>query len=401
MSEPSTVLVTGATGGVGRHVVNGLLSAGTRVRALTRRADLAGLPPDVEVVEGDLTDPATVEAAAKGADAAFWLWPSFSPDGAAAAVEALTRHVRQVVYLSAMNVRDDRPTEANLVWGAVEQLVEQSGTRWTFLRAGGFAKNTLQWAAQIRGGDVVRLPYPQARRSLIHERDIAAVAVRALLNDGHDGRTYVLTGPETLSQAAQVRAIGEAIGRPLRVEELPLDEARQQVAEQLGDHADSALAYWASLVDDPEPVTATVAEVTGRQARTFAAWAADHADDFRTLTAAEVAERYIEAFRTGRIDRAIALVAPGATRVAPLEYDGTLTGVNEIMANSRQLIADVRILAVNVSDPLVNGDRFAVRFDFEQQWISTGERSRTTKMSLYTVRAGRIAHEEVFYHTKP
>jgi uncharacterized protein YbjT (DUF2867 family) len=266
------ILVTGATGAVGRHVVRGLVDAGAKVRAMTRKPELAALPPEVVTVAGDLHDPALVAAAAQGADVAFLLWPSFDPAGSAEAVAALAGQVRKVVYLSAMNVRDDQPAAENGVWGAVEQLVERSGLRWTFLRAGGFAKNTLGWADQIRAGDVVHIPYPEAGRSLIHERDIADVAVRALLDDRHDGRTYVLTGPETLTQREQVRVIGEVLGRPLRAEE--------QSPDELGDQWADALAYWATLVDDPEPVTHTVPDLTGVPARTFREWAIDHAADF-------------------------------------------------------------------------------------------------------------------------
>lgn len=390
-----TVLVTGATGATGRHVVAGLRERGASVRALVRTPELAGFPPDVETVAGDLLAPESLATAAKGVDAVFLLWPGFSPEGAREAVAALTEHAGRVVYLSAMNVRDDQ--RDNGVWGTVEQLVERSGVRWTFLRAGGFARNTLEWADQIRAGDVVRVPHPDAGRSLIHERDIAAVAVRALLDDGHDGAKYVLTGPETLTQREQVRLIGEAVGRTLRVEEQTPDEVRAQL--QWGDTAyvDAALAYWAALVDNPEPVTTTVAEVTGAPAHTFRAWAADHADDFRVLSTAEVADRYATAFRTGRVGAALALLAPDVVRVAPLEHDAPLTGVADIMANSAQLGDGVEIQSVEVGAPLLAGDRFAVRFGFTEKQLAAGELTTTTKLCLYTVAAGRITREEVFY----
>ncbi len=129
----------------------------------------------------------------------------------------------------------------------------------------------------------MRWPYGQARRSLIHEHDIAAVAVRALTEDGHAGARYVLTGPQALTQADQVRAIGTAIGRPLRWEELSRQAARADLAAAFGDpdFADSALDTWAGFVSHPEPVTATVPDITGTPARAFSAWAADHAADFR------------------------------------------------------------------------------------------------------------------------
>jgi uncharacterized protein YbjT (DUF2867 family) len=119
--------------------------------------------------------------------------------------------VPRIVYLSAQ-AAGERPDS---FWAAVERLVEASGAQWTILRPTGFAANTLMWADQVRSSDVVRWVYGAAARSLIHERDIAAVAVRTLTGPGHAGERYVLTGPQAVTQAEQVRAIGAAIGRPL------------------------------------------------------------------------------------------------------------------------------------------------------------------------------------------
>jgi uncharacterized protein YbjT (DUF2867 family) len=273
-----TVLVIGATGHVGSHVVRQLLARDVHVRALTRTPGRARLPDGVEVIAGDLTDLPTITA-----DAAFLLWPSHDPSGAAPVVERLAGQTDRIVYLSAMAVSDDRPVEQNGVWGAVEAAIERSRVpEWTFLRAGGFATNTLEWAPQVRTG-TVRWPYGEAARSLIHERDIATVAVRALTEDGHAGARYVLTGPASITQAEQVRLIGEAIGHPVTWEEEPPDEARRRLSELWGNptFAEHALDYWASLVKEPEPTTDTVEAVAGRPATPFAEWARDHADDFK------------------------------------------------------------------------------------------------------------------------
>jgi uncharacterized protein YbjT (DUF2867 family) len=267
-----TVLVTGATGKVGRHLVAGLLERGLDVRALARRPSSAALPSGAAIVAGDLGRPESVAAAAEGADAAFLLWPGFSAEGASGVVDALAPRVEHVVYLSAARLQGAEEGAKDGVWADVERLVEASRVGWTFLRAGGFAANTLVWADQIRAGDLVRIPYPAAGRSLIHERDIAAVAVD-VLTDGATGQAFSLTGPEILTQAEQVQTIADVIGRALRVEALPLDAARDEYPE-------SALAYWATLVDAPERVTDDVARVTGRDARRFAEWAQDHVDDF-------------------------------------------------------------------------------------------------------------------------
>ena len=186
---------------------------------------------------------------------------------------------RRVVYLSA----EAAASKPDAFWAQLERLVAQSAVQWTFLRPTGFAKNTLMWADQIRSGGVVRWPYAAAARSLIHEADIAAVAVRALTEDGHGGQTYVLTGPQALTQADQVQAIGQAIGRPLRFEEVAREQTRPALVAALGDEAfaDSALDTWATFVTQPEQVTSTVQEITGHPARTLHSWAEDHADDFR------------------------------------------------------------------------------------------------------------------------
>jgi uncharacterized protein YbjT (DUF2867 family) len=293
MTEPRTILVTGATGRVGRHVVAGLREAAVTVRALVRNPLLAGLPSDVEIVTGDISDPDAVQKAAAGVDAAFLLWPSFSAEGAAPVVEALAKQVSRVVYLSSMNVRDDQPPSASGVWGELEHLVAQAGVDWTFLRPGGFAVNTQGWAEEFRTGHVIRMPFPGAARSLIHERDIAAVAVLALLDDKHIGQKYQLTGPESLTQEEQARIIGGAAGKAVRIEEQSAAEARQAMLEIGADPilAESSVNYWSALVDNPEPVTNTVEALTGRPARTFREWAADHADDFRIRSTTEVAQR--------------------------------------------------------------------------------------------------------------
>jgi uncharacterized protein YbjT (DUF2867 family) len=162
-------------------------------------------------------------------------------------------------------------------WAATERATTRSAHEWTLLRPTGFAANTLMWADQIRETGVVRWVYGQAARSLIDERDIAAVAVAALTEDGHDGATYVLTGPEAITQVDQVHAIGDAIGRDVEWEEA----SRAEVQEQLGGVPDSALDTWESFVAHPEIVTSSVQEITGRPAHSFRDWARSHADGFR------------------------------------------------------------------------------------------------------------------------
>ncbi|MDE3723380.1 NAD(P)H-binding protein [Nocardiopsis sp. N85] len=274
------VLVTGATGNTGRHVVAGLLTEGVPVRALVRRED-HGLPDGVDVVIGDVTDPGSVADAARGARAAYLVWPRLTADGAGPVVEALGRHVDRIVHLSADGADADDPEDRG-VWGAVEDAVRESGAEGTFLRVTGLATNTLIWRDRVRTG-VVRAVHGEARRSLVHERDVAAVAVRALVDDGHAGRAHLMTGPASVSQTDQVRILGEAIGVDARWEEQPEEEAREELTAVFGDpgFAHAAVAHWAEMIERPEAVSRDVERVLGRPALTFEEWARDHADDFR------------------------------------------------------------------------------------------------------------------------
>ncbi|WP_406311445.1 NmrA family NAD(P)-binding protein [Streptosporangium sp. NBC_01639] len=276
----SRILVTGATGNVGKHVVSSLVKAGVEVRALVRDPGTAALPGEVEAVRGDLSSPETLEPALRDVDGVYLMWPGIPVEPRV--VEVIAGHTKRVAYLSA-DVADLADGERPAIFHQeIERLIRKSSLAWTFVRAIDFATNTLAWAGQIRQG-VVRMPYGQARRSLIHERDIAAVAVQALTSDGHEGAAYVITGPESLTQADQVRIIGEAIGREVRWEELPPEVAREQLTAAWGnaEFVEARLRAWRAFVDTPERVTDTVERLLGRPALTFRQWAEEHVDDFR------------------------------------------------------------------------------------------------------------------------
>jgi uncharacterized protein YbjT (DUF2867 family) len=286
------ILVTGATGNVGRQVVSQLLATGARVRAMARSPESAGLPRQVEVVRGDLTAPTTLDRCLDGVDAVFLVWCA-PVTAVAPALARIAKHARRIVFLSNLTVRDGIEEQAypvTTLHAGIERLIEASGVRWTFLRPGAFAANArIWWAPQVRAGNVVRWPYPGAVTSPIHERDIAAVAVRALCDDGHAGAKYILTGPQSLTQRDQVRIIGDAIGRPLRFEEIPPETARREMAIMMpASIADMLLDAWQNVeyagsaaVGRPAPVTSTVAEITGAPARSFHDWAIDHAAEFQ------------------------------------------------------------------------------------------------------------------------
>ena len=276
----SRILVTGGTGNVGKHVLSALVAQGEDVRAIVRDPGAASLPRGVEVVRGDLSSPETLTPALRDVGSVYLMWPGLRVEPRV--VEAIAEHAERVVYLSA-DVPDLADSEEPVIFHQeIERLIRRSGLRWTFVRAIDFATNTLRWAGQIRQG-VVRLPYGQASRSLIHERDIAEVVAHVLTSDGHDEARYVITGPESIPQVELVGIIGEAVGRGVRWEELPLDRARDELTEAWGDAelVAARLRAWADLVDSPERVTDTVERLLGRPAMTFRQWALDHADDFR------------------------------------------------------------------------------------------------------------------------
>jgi uncharacterized protein YbjT (DUF2867 family) len=263
-----------------------LAAAGAEVRALTRNPDAAGLPPRVEAARGDLTIPETLDACLEGIDTVFLVW--VAPAAAVGpALERIAAHARRVVFLSApiktAHPFFQQPNPASGLAARLEREIEGSGMEWTFLRPGMFAGNARGWwGPQIRARDVVRWPYPEAPTAPIDERDIAAVAVRALREPGHAGAEYVLTGPESLSQAEQVATIGRAIGRALRLEEMTPEEARREgLAGMPAGLVNMLLNAWAAGMGRAAHVTTTVAEVTGKPARPFFEWARDHAAEFR------------------------------------------------------------------------------------------------------------------------
>jgi uncharacterized protein YbjT (DUF2867 family) len=198
----------------------------------------------------------------------------------------LAKHARRIVFLSSAAIQDELPVQTNPIGKIhleIEEEIKKTGLEWTFLRPGAFAANALTWwAPQLRAGDTVRWPYGAAAWAPIHERDIAAVAARALTEDGHGGKKYFLTGGELLTQVEQLKTIGEAIGRTPRYEELTPDAARQQMRAFLPPFViDRLLDLWAGMVEKPAQPTRTVEEVAGAPPATFKQWALDHARNFR------------------------------------------------------------------------------------------------------------------------
>ncbi len=279
------ILVIGGTGTVGRQVLSRLAATGAQVRALARNPGAARLPPQVDFVRGDLTLPETLDGCLDGIEAVFLVWTA--PAAAVApALERIAKHARRIIFLSAplktAHPLFQQPNPLRAMGEQIERLIETSGLQWTFLRPGMFAANALSWwAPQIRAGNVVRWPHLAIPTAPIDERDIAAVAVRALCEDGHAGAEYVLTGPQSLTQFEQVSTIGRAIGRSLRIEEISPDEARRELLTIMPLPAvNMLLQAWAAAFGQPAHVTSTVAEITGAPPHTFLDWATDNAAEF-------------------------------------------------------------------------------------------------------------------------
>jgi uncharacterized protein YbjT (DUF2867 family) len=277
-------VVFGARGNVGRHVADGLLAAGEEVRATSRTPESAGLSPRLEVVAADLERPETLPVALEGADKVFLY---AKPDGVQGFVEAAgSAGVRHVVLLSSAAVvaGDAERNPIARRHRVVESAIERSGIDWTFIRPGMFATNTLWWwRTPIRTEGVVRTPYPDAQTAPVHEKDMAALAVTALTEPGHRRRAYTVYGPESLTLRRQVEHIGDAIGRKIRLDVVSVEEARAELGRTLPPPAgvETFLRQWAARDGTPAEISTTVAEVTGRPARTYAQWAKDHAGDFR------------------------------------------------------------------------------------------------------------------------
>lgn len=278
------VLVTGATGRIGRLVVDEFARAGVPVRALTRRPDAASFPASVDVVPGDFTVPESLDAALDGIATVFLVWTA-PPSAAEKAIARIAAHSRRVVYLSAPfrtpHPFFQQPNPMRELHAEVERLLADSGLDVVVLRPGMFATNALHWwALQIRAGDIVRWPYAAAASAPVDERDIVGVAARVLTDDRHARGDYVLTGPQSLTHAEQVDAIGDAIGRALRFEELLPDDFRRVAASWPNSVVDMLLAAWQASLGQPAFVTTSVRDILGAPPRTFYQWAMDHASAF-------------------------------------------------------------------------------------------------------------------------
>jgi uncharacterized protein YbjT (DUF2867 family) len=271
-----TILVTGATGRVGRQLVAALTAQGAAVRALSRKpSEATGLP--VPVAGPDATD------LFDDVDRMFvFPFDNGVDDLLDRAVQA---GVTRFVVLSSLAAAGEFPRDIGsasyLHHRAIEEAVTSRTDNWTVLRPGTFATNLLAWAWPIRAGAPIRAPYIHSAQAPIHEADIAEAAAATLLTEGHTARTYPLSGPQALTRAEQVATIGAALGRELPLVEVTPDEFRADVSAFIPpDIITMLLAYWSDTATTPDQVRPGVHTLTGHPARPLSQWATDHRPDF-------------------------------------------------------------------------------------------------------------------------
>lgn len=268
------ILVTGATGNIGRHVVGQLLDAGHRVLALTRNPDRAELPAGAEVVRGDLTDASTLEPLLEGVEGLHLI--TF---GGAVGEDLTNGHE---IVEAARRAGVQRVTVLS-GWDStsVEDALRASDLPWTLISPVEIMFNTLEWADEVRTHGRVSGMRDWAS-AILHEADIASVAVTALTEDGHGGKEYLLTGPEPLSTTDRVQILSEVTGQPIEFVLLNEQQERARLAG-LG-YPDDYIEFGIELAANQPPQAAvvldTVREVTGRPARTFRQWAQENAAAF-------------------------------------------------------------------------------------------------------------------------
>lgn len=278
------IVVTGATGNIGRPLTQALAEAGREVTAVSRHT--AAVPDGVRHVVADLAEPAGLKPALDGAEALFLL---LSGDLHAAGArpadiigEAAAAGVRRVVLLSTLGVVTRPFGSTRIAMRELEDVLRASGLEWSILRPGGFASNALWWAESVRAHQVVAAPFGDVGVPVIDPADIAAVAAACLLEDRHIGGAYELTGPEVITPRQQTEAIAAALGTPVTFQELTRGEAKAAMSLSMpGELADDTLDIIGSPSSAELRISPDVQQILGRPAGSFADWAARHVAAFR------------------------------------------------------------------------------------------------------------------------
>ncbi|MEO3860385.1 NAD(P)H-binding protein [Acrocarpospora sp. B8E8] len=280
------IVVTGATGNVGRPLVQALAAAGEQVTAVSRGVSGVAVPEGVRHRQADLAAPESLRPVFDGADAVFLHDGGasahlLSPQGILDVAKA--GGVRRVVLLSSQGVATRPQSSSHGIGGrSIEDAIRQSGMDWTILRPGGFASNTFAWAETIRARRTAAAPFGDTGLPLIDPADIGEVAAAALREDGHAGQVYELTGPALSTPRQRAEAIAAALGEPIRFVEQTRDEARAQMLRFM---PEPVVETTLAIIGEPTPaeqrISADVEQVLGRTPCTFAEWAIRNIAAFR------------------------------------------------------------------------------------------------------------------------
>jgi uncharacterized protein YbjT (DUF2867 family) len=284
------ILVTGATGLNGAELVRRLSAKGIPSRALVRnraKAQSLAALPNVEVVVGDMAHPDSLTDALRGVERAM-LISSSDPtmlETQSSFIDAARRAgVKHVVKLSGIIPELDSPFRFARMHAEIEQRLEASGVAYTHLRAGEFMPSYFRQVPSIVARGILALPMADARIASIDIGDIAEVAIAVLTTSGHEGKTYPLTGPESLTMAEVAEKLSAVVGKSIRYVDVPPEEAKAArlaagIPPYLADGLDELFAERRNGKESK--VWATIEEVFGWHPTSFDTFARRHAAIFR------------------------------------------------------------------------------------------------------------------------
>lgn len=278
------IVVTGATGNVGRPLTQALAEAGEKVTAVSRHA--AAVPDGVRHVPADLAEPQGLAPVLEGAQALFLLLSGalHAPDARPADVVdlAVAAGVRRVVLLSSQGVATRPLGPSRIAMRAVEDALRESGLEWAVLRPGGFASNAVAWADSVRTQGTAAAPFGDVGVPVVDPADIAEVAAACLLDDRHAGGVFELTGPEVITPRQQAQAVAAALRMPVRFHELSREEAKAAMTRFVPPElADDTLDIIAAPNAAELRISPDVQRVLGRGPRPFHDWVARNVAAFR------------------------------------------------------------------------------------------------------------------------
>ena len=285
-----TILITGATGNVGSGLVSSLIAKGASVRALVREPSRAPGLTDagVEVVIGDLDRPETLDAAFGGVGTVFLVTPG-NPNQVTQAHNGIAATKRSgvphLVRLSAESVRvaADTPARIPRQHAAIDPEIVASGLAYTILRPHFFMQNLLMAAESVASDGALYMPVKDGRVGMIDVRDVVEVATKVLTEDVHEGHTYGLTGPASISFHDVAAALSKALSKEVRYVDVPPEAAREAmvgmgISEWLADAlSEYSRAFSEGLGDFTTP---DVEALTGHAARSIEEFARDFAEAF-------------------------------------------------------------------------------------------------------------------------